>query len=135
MCIDYGGKRTGIAVTDPLQIIATALQTIETPQLFIFLKKYLATESVERILIGHPLNLDDSPTHATPLVEAAIKRLQKEFPQIPVEKVDERFTSVLAGRAMIEMGMKKKDRRQKGNVDQIAATIMLQEYLNQHNKL
>lgn len=135
MCIDYGGMRTGIAVTDPLKIIATALQTIETPQLFIFLKKYIASESVERILIGHPLNLDDSPTHATPLVEAAIKRLQKEFPQIPVEKVDERFTSVLAGRAMIEMGMKKKDRRQKGNVDQIAATIMLQEYLNQHNAL
>lgn len=135
MCIDYGGKRTGIAVTDPLKIIATALQTIETPQLFVFLKKYMATESVERIIIGHPLNLDDSPTHATPLVEAAIKRLQKEFPQIPVEKVDERFTSVLAGRAMIEMGMKKKDRRQKGNVDQIAATIMLQEYLNQHNAL
>lgn len=135
MCIDYGGKRTGIAVTDPLKIIATALQTIETPQLFVFLKKYMATESVERIIIGHPLNLDDSPTHATPLVEAAIKRLQKEFPQIPVEKVDERFTSVLAGRAMIEMGMKKKDRRQKGNVDQIAATIMLQEYLNQHNPL
>ena len=135
ICIDYGGKRTGIAVTDPLKIIATALQTIETPQLFIFLKKYIAAESVERILIGHPLNLDDTPTHATPLVEAAIKRLQKEFPQIPVEKVDERFTSVLAGRAMIEMGMKKKDRRQKGNVDQIAATIMLQEYLNQHNTL
>ncbi|NDA60482.1 MAG: Holliday junction resolvase RuvX [Chitinophagia bacterium] len=135
ICIDYGKKRTGIAVTDPLKIIATALQTIETPQLFSFLKKYFTAESVERILIGHPLNLDDSPTHATPLVEAAIKRLQKEFPQIPVEKVDERFTSVLAGKAMIEMGMKKKDRRQKGNVDQIAATIMLQEYLNQHNTL
>lgn len=135
MCIDYGGKRTGIAVTDPLKIIATALQTIETPQLFNFLKKYFANESVERIVIGHPLNLDETPTHATPLVEAAIKRLQKEFPQIPVEKVDERFTSVLAGRAMIEMGMKKKDRRQKGTVDQIAATIMLQEYLNQHNIL
>ena len=135
ICIDYGKKRTGIAVTDPLKIIATALQTIETPQLFSFLKKYFTAESVERILIGHPLNLDDSPTHATPLVEAAIKRLQKEFPQIPVEKVDERFTSVMAGKAMIEMGMKKKDRRQKGNVDQIAATIMLQEYLNQHNTL
>jgi len=135
ICIDYGKKRTGIAVTDPLKIIATALQTIETPQLFSFLKKYFTAESVERILIGHPLNLDDSPTHSTPLVEAAIKRLQKEFPQIPVEKVDERFTSVLAGKAMIEMGMKKKDRRQKGNVDQIAATIMLQEYLNQHNTL
>lgn len=135
MCIDYGGKRTGIAVTDPLKIIATALQTIETPQLFNFLKKYIANESVERIVIGHPLNLDETPTHATPLVEAAIKRLQKEFPQIPIEKVDERFTSVLAGRAMIEMGMKKKDRRQKGTVDQIAATIMLQEYLNQNNIL
>lgn len=133
LCIDYGGKRTGIAVTDPLQIIATALQTVETPQLFVFLKNYLKAEVVERILIGHPLNLDDSPTHATPLVEAAIKRLLKEFPHIPVEKVDERFTSKLAGRAMLEMGMKKKQRREKGQVDQIAATIMLQEYLAAKN--
>lgn len=129
LCIDYGGKRTGIAVTDPLQIIATALQTVETHQLFVFLKNYLKTEEVERILIGHPLNLDDSPTHATPLVEAAIKRLHKEFPQLPVERVDERFTSKLAGRAMLEMGMKKKQRREKGQIDQIAAAIMLQEYL------
>lgn len=129
LCIDYGGKRTGIAVTDPLQIIATALQTVETHQLFVFLKNYLKTEEVERILIGHPLNLDDSPTHATPLVEAAIKRLHKEFPQLPIERVDERFTSKLAGRAMLEMGMKKKQRREKGQIDQIAAAIMLQEYL------
>jgi putative holliday junction resolvase len=129
LCIDYGGKRTGIAVTDPLQIIATALQTVETHLLFVFLKNYLKQEEVERILIGHPLNLDDSPTHATPLVEAAIKRLQKEFPQLPIERVDERFTSKLAGRAMLEMGMKKKQRREKGQIDQIAAAIMLQEYL------
>lgn len=129
LCIDYGGKRTGIAVTDPLQIIATALQTVETHMLFVFLKNYLKLEEVERILIGHPLNLDDSPTHATPLVEAAIKRLNKEFPQLPIERVDERFTSKLAGRAMLEMGMKKKQRREKGQVDQIAAAIMLQEYL------
>lgn len=129
ICIDYGGKRTGLAVTDPLQIIATALTTVPTKDLFDFLKKYFAEEQVELILIGEPLNLDDSPTHATPLVELAIKRLQKEFPTIPLKKVDERFTSKMASRAMVDMGMKKKDRQVKGNVDQIAATIMLQDYL------
>ncbi len=129
ICIDYGGKRTGLAVTDPLQIIATALDTVATHDLYNYLKAYFAKESVELILIGAPLNLDDSPTHATPLVEAACIRLQKEFPQIPIKKVDERFTSKMASRAMLEMGMKKKDRQVKGNIDQIAATIMLQEYL------
>ena len=129
LCIDYGAKRTGLAVTDPLKIIATALTTVETKDLFPFLKDYFAKESVELILVGEPLNLDDSPTHATPLVAAFIKRLSKEFPSIPYQKVDERFTSKLASRAMIEMGMKKKDRQVKGNTDQIAATIMLQEYL------
>lgn len=129
LCIDYGGKRTGLAVTDPLQIIATALTTVETKELIPFLKKYFAQESVELILIGEPLNLDDTATHATPLVKAAIIKLAKEFPAIPIKTVDERFTSKMASRAMIEMGMKKKDRRIKGNTDQIAATIMLQEYL------
>lgn len=129
ICIDYGGKRTGLAVTDPLQIIATALTTVLTKDLFDYLKQYFAQEQVELILIGEPLNLDDSPTHATPLVELAIKRLQKEFPSIPLKKVDERFTSKMASRAMVDMGMKKKDRQVKGNVDQIAATIMLQDYL------
>lgn len=129
ICIDYGGKRTGLAVTDPLQIIATSLTTIETKDLIPFLKKYFLEEAVELILIGEPLNLDDSATHATPLVKAAIVRLKKEFPTIPVQTVDERYTSKMASRAMVEMGMKKKDRRIKGNVDQIAATIMLQEYL------
>lgn len=129
ICIDYGGKRTGLAVTDPLQIIATSLTTIETKELIPFLKNYFLQEPVELILIGEPLNLDDTATHATPLVKSAIARLRKEFPAIPIQTVDERYTSKMASRAMVEMGMKKKDRRVKGNVDQIAATIMLQEYL------
>lgn len=129
ICIDYGGKRTGLAVTDPLQIIATALTTVDTKELIPFLKNYFQTEQVELILIGEPLSLDDTPTHATPLVKAAIVRLKKEFPTIPIQTVDERYTSKMASRAMVEMGMRKKDRQNKRNVDQIAATIMLQEYL------
>jgi putative Holliday junction resolvase len=130
LSIDFGGKRTGLAVTDPLQIIATALDTVDTHHLYEFLKKYVVAEQVEKIIIGYPLNLNDTPTHATPLVDAAVKRLNKLFPQVPVEKVDERFSSRRASEAMLEMGMKKKDRRQKGNTDQIAATLLLQEYLN-----
>lgn len=129
LAIDYGGKRTGIAVTDPLQIIATGLETIESRELIPFLKKYFAAEQVELIIIGMPKNWDDSDTHGTPLVEAAIKKLKKEFPNMPLKTVDERYTSKMAKDAMIEMGMKKKDRRVKGNVDVIAATIMLQEYM------
>ena len=129
LAIDYGGKRTGIAVTDPMQIIATGLSTIESKELIPFLKKYLSTEVVELIIIGLPKNWDETDTHGTPLVEAAIKKIQKEFPQVPLKTVDERYTSKMASKAMVEMGMKKKDRRQKENIDKIAATIMLQEYL------
>jgi putative Holliday junction resolvase len=129
LAIDYGLKRTGIAVTDPFQIIANALTTVETPRLFSFLKDYFNKEAVELIIIGEPKNLDDSDTHATPHVRKAIARLQKEFPAIPVLPVDERYTSKMASRAMIDMGMKKKQRRDKGMVDRIAATILLQEYL------
>jgi putative Holliday junction resolvase len=129
ICIDYGGKRTGLAVTDPLQIIATALDTISTQDLIPYLKNYFLQEHVELILIGEPLNLDDSPTHATPLVHQTIRQLQKQFPAIPIQTVDERFTSKMATQAMIQMGMKKKDREVKANKDKIAATIMLQEYL------
>jgi putative Holliday junction resolvase len=132
ICIDYGGKRTGLAVTDPFKMIATALTTVASKELISFLENYFKTEEVELILIGEPLNLDDSATHATPLVAAAIKNLKKTFPHIPIQKVDERYTSKMAVRAMIDMGMKKKDRRDKGNIDQIAATIMLQEYLQQN---
>jgi putative Holliday junction resolvase len=129
ICIDYGGKRTGIAVTDPFKIIATGLETVATKDFIAFLKKYLAAEEVELLLIGYPLNLDDTATHGTILVENAVKQLKKEFPNLPIKTVDERYTSKLASRAMIEMGMKKKDRQKKENTDMIAATIMLQEYL------
>jgi len=129
LAIDYGGKRTGLAVTDPLQIIATGLATIDSKELIPFLKKYFSEEQVELIIIGLPKNWDESDTHGTPLVEAAIKKLQKEFPAIPLKTVDERYTSKMARDAMLEMGMKKKERRDKKNVDIIAATIILQEYL------
>jgi putative Holliday junction resolvase len=129
ICIDYGGKRCGLAVTDPLQIIATALTTVATKELYTYLAAYFLKEPVELILIGEPLNLDDTPTHATPLVKKAMVELTKKFPNIPIQTVDERFSSKNAVRAMVEMGMKKKDRQDKKNVDQIAATILLQEYL------
>jgi putative holliday junction resolvase len=129
LAIDYGGKRTGLAVTDPLQIIATGLATIESKELIPFLKKYLSTEQVELIIIGLPVNWDESDTHGTPLVKAAIIKIQKAFPQMPLKTVDERYTSKMAKDAMLQMGMKKKDRQIKGNVDIIAATIILQEYL------
>ncbi len=129
LAIDYGGKRTGLAVTDPLQIIATGLITIDSGELITFLKNYFIKEQVELIIIGLPKNWDDSATHGTPLVEAVIKKIQKEFPAIPLKTVDERYTSKMAKDAMLEMGMKKKERRLKGNVDLIAATIILQEYL------
>lgn len=129
LSIDYGLKRTGIAVTDPLQIIATGLTTVESKTLIPFLKDYFSREPVELIIIGWPTNWDDSATHGTPLVEKCIKDLEKNFPAMPVKKVDERYTSKMAKDAMLEMGMKKKDRRNKALVDEIAATIMLQEYL------
>ena len=129
LAIDYGLKRTGLAVTDPLKIIATGLTTVESKQLIAFLKDYFNKEEVELMIIGEPKNLDDSDTHATQLVRNIIKELQKNFPAIPVKTVDERFTSKMASRAMIEMGLKKKQRQNKALVDEIAATIMLQEYL------
>jgi len=129
LCIDYGAKRTGLAVTDPFQIIASGLQTVDTGMLLPYLKKYFSQETVERILIGEPKNLNNSATHATPLVEKFIVVLGENFPDIPVQKIDERFTSSMAKSAMLEMGMKKKQRQNKRLVDEIAATIMLQQYL------
>jgi putative Holliday junction resolvase len=129
LAIDYGGKRTGLAVTDPLQIIATGLATIDSKELIAYLKKYFSTEQVELVIIGLPVNWDESDTHGTPLVKEVIKKIEKEFPQMPLKTVDERYTSKMAKDAMLQMGMKKKDRQVKGNVDIIAATIILQEYL------
>jgi len=133
LAIDYGRKRTGIAVTDPLKIIASALTTVESKELIAFLKDYLSKEQVELIIIGEPKNLDDTDTHATSLVERIVNAINKNFPTVPIQKVDERFTSKMASRAMIEMGLKKKKRRDKALVDQIAATIMLQEHLRTHS--
>ena len=129
LAIDYGKKRTGIAVTDPLQIIATGLNTINSHELIPFLKNYFIKETVELIIIGMPYNLDESETHGTAPAKNALERIQKAFPQIPLQTVDERYTSKMAVSAMIDMGMKKKDRQIKGNVDVIAATIMLQSYM------
>ena len=131
IAIDYGLKRTGLAVTDPLKIIATGLTTVESKQLIPFLKEYFSKEEVELIIIGEPKNWDDTDTHATPLVKKIIIDIQKNFPAIPVKKVDERFTSKLASKAMVEMGLKKKQRQNKALIDEIAATIMLQDYLKQ----
>ena len=105
ICIDYGLKRTGLAVTDPMQIIATGLTTVPSKELIPFLKNYFSKEAVELIVIGEPKNIDDTDTHATPLVEKCIKELQKNFSAIPVIKVDERYTSKMTKQAMIDMGM------------------------------
>src|SRR5664279_1930116 len=129
MAIDYGLKRTGIAVTDPLQIIASALTTIDSAKIFTFLEDYLMKENVELILVGDPRNLDDSPTNLSAHVQRILGIMKKKFPDIPVKTVDERYSSVMASRAMVLMGMKKSRRREKGVVDQVAATMILQEYL------
>jgi putative Holliday junction resolvase len=129
LAIDYGLKRTGLAVTDPLKIIGTALTTVESPKLIQFLKDYFKKEEVELIVIGEPKNWDESDTHATPLVKKLVEKLKKEFPHMPLKLVDERYTSKMASNAIIEMGIRKKDRRDKSLVDKVAATIILQEYM------
>ena len=129
LAIDFGKKRTGLAVSDPLQIIATALDTVDSNELIGYLKKYIAAEPVEKILIGYPLNFDDSPTHATPLVEKFIVKFGNVFPKMPVEKIDERMTSKMASQAIAGMGLKKKDRESKELIDAVSAVMMLQEYL------
>jgi putative Holliday junction resolvase len=131
IALDYGLKRTGIAVTDPLQIIATGLTTIESPTMIPFLQDYFKKEVVELIIIGMPKNWDESDTHGTGPARKAVALLKKHFPLMPLKEVDERYTSKMAKNAMLEMGLKKKDRRDKKLVDEIAATIMLQEYLQQ----
>jgi len=118
-----------VAVTDPLQIIASALETVETGELIGFLKKYIAREEVDKVIVGYPLNFDDSPTDATPIVEKFIVKFGNVFPKMPVEKTDERMTSKMASREISGMGLKKKDREQKELIDAVSAVMMLQEYL------
>lgn len=129
LCIDYGKKRTGLAVSDPLQIIATGLDTVDSNELIGYLKKYFAAEQVEHAYIGYPLNMDGSPTHATPLVEKFIGHFNRIFPHIPLEKIDERLSSRMASQAIAEMGLKKKVREQKTLIDVTAATMMLQDII------
>lgn len=132
LAIDYGKKRTGIAVTDPLQMIAQGLTTVETHMALVFLRDYVQKEPVEKIIVGEPRNLDDSPTDATAGALEFVKKLKRHFPAIKIETVDERYSSKMASQAMVDMGMKKKDRMKKGMIDEIAATIILQEYLSTH---
>lgn len=130
LSIDYGKKRTGLAVTDPLQIIAGGLGTVETSVLFEYIEAYIQREQVERIVIGKPMQPNGQPSENMVRVENFFNRWRKAHPEIPIEYYDERFTSVLAHRAMIDGGVKKKTRREnKGLVDEISATIILQDYL------
>jgi len=129
VAIDYGAKRTGLAVTDPLQIIATALETVRTHDLLEFLKKYSQSEPVEAFVIGMPRRLDNSDSENAPRVQAFVKLLKKTFPDIPIHTHDERFTSSMALQSMIASGTKKSDRREKGNIDKISATIILQSFM------
>jgi len=129
MAIDYGTKRTGLAVTDPMRIIATALETVETTKLLTYLKQYFAKEKVDEVVIGLPKQMNNTDSETAPYVRQMVARLNEAFPNLPVKYVDERFTSKIALRAMVEGGMKKKDRRDKQNVDKISATLILQSYM------
>ena len=129
LSIDYGKKRTGLAVSDPLQIIAGGLATVETSRLFDFLKQYVATEPVECIVIGEPRQPNGQPSENLQRVQQFVNRWRKAVPQIPIEYYDERFTSVLAHQAMLDAGLKKKARQDKALVDEISATIILEDYL------
>jgi putative Holliday junction resolvase len=129
LAIDYGMKRTGIAVTDPLRIIATPLETVQTRDLLVFLKEYAGREPVDEFVIGMPKTLKNEDSEIAPVVRQFVAVLRSSFPEKPVHEVDERFTSSMAQKAMIEGGMKKKDRRVKGNADKISATLILQWFM------
>ena len=129
LSLDYGKKRTGLAVTDPLQLIAGGLATVATSELFDFLQQYVAREPVERIVIGEPRQPNGQPSENLQRVQQFVNRWRKAVPQIPIEYYDERFTSVLAHRAMIDSGLKKKARQDKALVDEISATIILEDYM------
>lgn len=132
VALDYGKKRTGIAVTDELQLIASGLTTVATHDLLDFLKKYVAEEKVTMFVVGEPKQMDNTPSEAENLITPFLSRLKKIFPELPVEREDERFTSKMAVRTMIDSGLKKKQRRDKALVDEISATIILQAYLNRN---
>lgn len=129
MAFDYGTKRVGVAVTDSLQIIATSLDTIHAKDIYTFVTDYVAKEQVEAFVVGIPQSLDGSETDASAHVAHFINHLQNRFPQIPIHKIDERFTSKMAMQSMVSAGVSKKDRKVKGNLDKVSATIILQTYM------
>ena len=129
LAIDYGKKRTGIAVTDDMQIIASGLTTVETEKLIPFLKDYFSKHNVEKTIIGEPKQMDGSASESAELIEKFILQFLNDFPLIPLERIDERFTSKMAFQTMIDSGLKKNQRKNKALIDEIAATIMLQDYL------
>jgi len=129
MSIDYGTKRVGVAVTDPLQIIANGLETIPTTEIFNFLKQYLSEEVVVEMVVGMPYHLDGNPTFLSPIIKTFIKKVNKQFPDLKVVTQDERFTSSDAKKIILQSGAKKKKRRDKSLVDKISAVLILQEYL------
>ena len=131
--IDYGRKRTGIAASDPLGIFASALDTVPGAKIIDYLQNYSRSQTIGRFVVGYPVNMDGRPSEAAKDVDAFLNLLRKRFPDIPVTLEDERFTSVLAHRAMIDGGMKKSDRRDKASVDKISAAIILQTYLDRQN--
>ena len=130
LAIDYGKKRTGIAVTDELQIIASGLTTVNTKEFFKFIEDYLKTEKVELFIVGEPKQMDYTPSRSEDLIIPFIKKLEEKHPEIPIKRIDERFTSKMAFQTMIDSGMSKKKRRNKALLDEISATIILQTYLN-----
>jgi putative Holliday junction resolvase len=131
--IDYGRKRTGVATSDPLGIFASALDTIDSTKLIDYLKNYANGERILAFVVGYPVNMNGQPSEAQADVDVFLKRLEKAFPGVPVHLEDERFTSVLAQRVMIDGGMKKSERREKGSVDRISAALILQSYLDRLN--
>ena len=128
--IDYGRKRVGVAVSDPLGIFASALETVHSEKIIEYLKNYAQKETIVRFVVGYPVNMNGAPSEAARDVDVFLKHLAKAFPDVPVVKEDERFTSVLAHRAMIDGGMKKQDRQKKESVDKISAAIILQSYMD-----
>jgi len=129
LAIDYGTKRTGLAVTDEMQIIASGLITVETKDLLSFLENYIATENVEKFVIGLPKQMDNTASESEVYIQKFLEKLVKSIPHIPIERVDERFTSKMAFQTMIDSGLKKKQRKNKALVDEISATLILQSYL------
>lgn len=129
LAIDYGNKRVGLAVTDPLQLIATPLDTVHSQDLVAYLKAYHLREPLSALVIGMPKNLQNEATDSTSAVVGVVRRLRKEFPEVPVHEIDERFTSRMAHAAMLAGGLSKKDRRDKATVDRVSATLILQSFL------